>query len=222
VFIPEEVRKNKLSPKSELMIFLGYRGHHSNMIFMRSPNNVVFTAATALFDEHMFHKCDKTKVPPVTRIQGEQEQEGPSLEVEFGNSENSEPSTPPPLFLPSDNDDPHDDAGPQHQPYAPPPPGDAPGGAPGPGPRRSGRERTKPIKEGNVYPPGTSTDTDLRKKLPFVSILESTPNSSDDSSDTVNSDPAIAKLAAEGGASWYNYLLSKAVPYDELPDPLYV
>jgi len=34
------------------MTFLGYcDGHESNMMFMRAPNNVIFTAATALFDE---------------------------------------------------------------------------------------------------------------------------------------------------------------------------
>ena len=35
VLIPEKVRNNKLSPKSELMVFLKFRlGHKSNMMFM--------------------------------------------------------------------------------------------------------------------------------------------------------------------------------------------
>jgi len=68
VFIHKDLQANKLSPKSELMTFLGYcDGHESNMMFMHAPNNVIFTAATALFDEHLFPKCAKHKVPPVTR-----------------------------------------------------------------------------------------------------------------------------------------------------------
>ena len=48
VHIPPETRKNKLAPKSELMIYLGVApGGHGN-IFMRLPNNVVFTSAPAV------------------------------------------------------------------------------------------------------------------------------------------------------------------------------
>ncbi len=39
-----------------------------------------------------------------------------------------------------------------------------------------------------------------------------------ESSDTIENDPAIAKMAAEGGALWYHYLLSKAIPYDGFPN----
>ncbi|PIL22579.1 hypothetical protein GSI_15268 [Ganoderma sinense ZZ0214-1] len=45
VFLPPEVRKNKLSPKSELMIYLGVGAGNHNHKFMRLPNNVIFTAA---------------------------------------------------------------------------------------------------------------------------------------------------------------------------------
>ncbi|PIL36552.1 hypothetical protein GSI_00241 [Ganoderma sinense ZZ0214-1] len=51
VFLPPEVCKNKLSPKSELMIYLGVGAGNHNHKFMRLPNNVIFTAAQALFDE---------------------------------------------------------------------------------------------------------------------------------------------------------------------------
>jgi len=88
VFIHKDLRKNKLSPKSELMIFLGYRfGHESNMRFMRSPNNVLFYGTTALFDETMFPKCSKSKVPPVTKIRDKTKKSGdePSVvNLEFG------------------------------------------------------------------------------------------------------------------------------------------
>ncbi|EIM91169.1 ribonuclease H-like protein, partial [Stereum hirsutum FP-91666 SS1] len=53
VFLHEDVRKNKLAPKSELMTYLGTSdGGHGN-IFMRE-NNSMFTAAHALFDENLF------------------------------------------------------------------------------------------------------------------------------------------------------------------------
>jgi len=62
------------------MTFLGYRdGQESNMMFMRAPNNIIFTAAMALFDERLFPKCAKHKVPPVTQIQ---EHEEPEISIE--------------------------------------------------------------------------------------------------------------------------------------------
>ena len=57
VFLPPETRKNKLSPKSELMIYLGVGAGNHKFKFMCLKNNVIFTAAQALFDEHMFPKC---------------------------------------------------------------------------------------------------------------------------------------------------------------------
>ena len=36
---------------------------------MRAPNNIVFTAAQAIFDESMFPKCPMSKVRPSTRLQ---------------------------------------------------------------------------------------------------------------------------------------------------------
>ena len=57
VFLPEEVRVNKLVPKLELMTFISFADGVKGYLFMRSPNNVVFTAVKALFDEQMFPKC---------------------------------------------------------------------------------------------------------------------------------------------------------------------
>jgi hypothetical protein len=57
VFLPEDVRSNNLSPRSELMTFIGIVEGTKGYIFMRSPNNVVFTAIQALFDETLFLKC---------------------------------------------------------------------------------------------------------------------------------------------------------------------
>jgi hypothetical protein len=57
VFLPEDMQSNNLSPRSELMIFIGIVEGTKGYIFMRSPNNVVFTAIQALFDETLFPKC---------------------------------------------------------------------------------------------------------------------------------------------------------------------
>ena len=57
VFLPEEVHVNKLNPKSELMTFLGYPQGTKGYLFMRGPNNVLFVAVQALFNETLFPKC---------------------------------------------------------------------------------------------------------------------------------------------------------------------
>ena len=57
VFLLEEVRTNKLNPKSELMTFTGYPTRTKGYLFMRSPNNVLYTAVQALFDETLYLKC---------------------------------------------------------------------------------------------------------------------------------------------------------------------
>jgi hypothetical protein len=57
VFLPEDVQSNNLSPRSELMTFIGLVEGTKGYIFMRSPNNNVFTAIQALFDETLFPKC---------------------------------------------------------------------------------------------------------------------------------------------------------------------
>ena len=57
VFLPEEVFVNKLNPESKLMIFLGYPQGTKGYLFMRGPNNMLFTATQALFNETLFPKC---------------------------------------------------------------------------------------------------------------------------------------------------------------------
>ena len=136
---------------------------------MRPPNNTVFTAATALFDERLFPRCaSKNKVPPVTQIQDSEE---PEILIETESVPDDDvgaPFTPPhdTFIPPRDDESSHDDDEPQRPPRTQPqhPRDDAPGGAqcgqdP---PRRSERERKGTRKDGNVYLPGTSTDTDRR------------------------------------------------------------
>jgi hypothetical protein len=53
VHLPDEIRKGKLQPKSQLMIYLGISaGSEHNYLFMR-PNNVLYTSTHAIFDEHL-------------------------------------------------------------------------------------------------------------------------------------------------------------------------
>jgi hypothetical protein len=56
VFLPEEVRQNKLAPKSELMTFISYADGVKGYLFMRSTN-YVFTAVKALFNENIHSRC---------------------------------------------------------------------------------------------------------------------------------------------------------------------
>ena len=70
MYLPENVQTNKMAPKSELMVYIGVApGNESNFLFMRSPNNVLFTSAHALFDEACFPHCAKpTCMQPTAQI----------------------------------------------------------------------------------------------------------------------------------------------------------
>ena len=203
VFIHKDLQVNKLSPKLELMTFLGFHDdRQSNLMFMHPPNNVIFMAATALFDGRLFPKCaKKSRVPPVTQIQ---EPEEPEIIIDtesVPDDDSGAPFIPPHDYIPpKDDESSHDNDEPLSPPKSPPPqPHDAPGGGPsGKGPQDgSGRERKPTKKEGNVYPPGTSTDTDRRKRLWRYSTT-SVPNSGQ-SSNTAEGDLGHAKLGEHCG-----------------------
>lgn len=68
VFVPSDIRKNKLSPKAELMTYIGQSDHGN--LFMRAPNNVVFTSSHAEFDEEFFPKCPDNKGKTPEHLQG--------------------------------------------------------------------------------------------------------------------------------------------------------
>ena len=63
-----DVRVNKLAPRAEVMIFLGYTSGTKGFKFMRKPNNVIFHGVTAVFDEHMFPSCPDNISPGSTHI----------------------------------------------------------------------------------------------------------------------------------------------------------
>jgi len=60
VHLLAEVRKDKLSPRGELMIFLGYPDSVKDYLFMQLPNNILFKGTTVVFNEEMMSKCTKT------------------------------------------------------------------------------------------------------------------------------------------------------------------
>jgi len=58
-----------MTPKAELIIFLGMHSGGKGYIFMRGPNNIIFSAAHATFDESLFPRCSKRTLQNNTRLQ---------------------------------------------------------------------------------------------------------------------------------------------------------
>ena len=69
VFIPAKTHANKLSPKSELITYLGTAPGGKGWMFMCRPNNIIFTTTQAIFDVSMFPKCPLMKLHANTRLQ---------------------------------------------------------------------------------------------------------------------------------------------------------
>ena len=90
VFLPEEVHTNKLNPKSELMTFIGYPARTKGYLFMRSPNNVLYTAVQALFDETLYLKCPDMCQPGFTPLMPPVGFEGESSNISPDDGENDD------------------------------------------------------------------------------------------------------------------------------------
>ena len=62
-----EVYANKLTPRSELMIFIGYEDNGYKFI-RHTQENVIFCSTQAIFDEEHFPKCpsshSREQMPP--------------------------------------------------------------------------------------------------------------------------------------------------------------
>lgn len=161
VHIPEERRVNKLSPKSELMVYIGHTEGIKAYTFMRLSKNTVYTGATALFDENMFPKCETTKKRGFTRLEEPVEQHGsPPKPTPFDGDDGDTPHRPPPSTPMEVSQGPDEGLAPPRQPeHTSPSPApvpeqeDVPAATPQPQPlpRRSGRERRIPSRPGNVY-----------------------------------------------------------------------
>ena len=69
VHLHEDVQANKMAPKSELMVYLGVApGNDVNYLFMRSPNNVLFISAHAIFDKVQFPRCAIKCTQPAAQL----------------------------------------------------------------------------------------------------------------------------------------------------------
>jgi len=193
VFLHKEQRKNKLSPRSELMTFIGFDPNTDKvMMFMRSPNNVIFRAQKALFDEELFPRCQKkNQIPQSSRYSPPKEY--PTFDIGRGRDQSNEDFPYPPFpkemsdkrspvpaqSLPSPMPGPSSPRTPRRQDstddetrggyQTPPEQMQPPVAHPPPAPRKLGRTRKPAEKPGNIYKPGTIADKDHRRALPVNS-----------------------------------------------------
>ena len=67
MYLPNEVCTNKLTPHSELMIFIGYKDNSYRFIH-HTQGNVIFCSTQAIFDEGHFPRCPlshpREQMPP--------------------------------------------------------------------------------------------------------------------------------------------------------------
>jgi len=67
VYLPSEVHTNKLTPCSELMIFIGYEDNGYRFI-CHTQENAIFRSTQAIFDEGHFPRCpsshSREQIPP--------------------------------------------------------------------------------------------------------------------------------------------------------------
>ena len=182
VYLPEAVRANKLSPKSEMMTFLGFPEGGKGYLFMRSPNNVLFTAHTATFDETYFPKCPDSKVPRGNTRTGdrpsEKQKQKPSDYPPPESGDEGDEDDIPRRFptqrgnQPRPGNNPRADSPPPQPPVQPQAPQQAPRGrargqrgAPPPAPvRRSSRVRNPATRPDNTYGERNPTDVEKMKQ----------------------------------------------------------
>ena len=178
VFIPEEKRQNKLSPKAELMTYLGMSDGVKGFLFMRS-NTALFVGTQATFDEALFPRCpDSTRrqhVPvgedfPLRDDDPADPQDPPQESGDMPSDDDEDfppppPAAPAPPFPPQRGpDDDDDDQNRQDPPHdrrdqtpeaAPPAPkrgkGHKKSGPPPEPTRKSTRVRTQVSRPDNAY-----------------------------------------------------------------------
>jgi hypothetical protein len=167
VFIPAEVRENKLAPRSELMTYLGNHPGGKGWIFMRGPNNIIFSAAQATFDESLYPKCPKASVRPYTRLQTPAPVtphpchcDDGNCQVPHGEDNDQNETSPVTRTSKGKGKERARDANPEETsapaPRSPSPKPVEPVSLPKPmhppvQPRRSQREKKVPVKPGNIY-----------------------------------------------------------------------
>jgi hypothetical protein len=187
VHIPEARRANKLSPKSEPMIYIGHTEGIKAYKFMRGTNQV-YTSNTALFDETIFPRCDKQRVRGTTRL-NEPIGNQPPIDAEDDQSktqpipsgtDDDQPSYHTPKIRHKRESAPDHDGGTEtpDQSTAPLPPPTDTEQIPL---RRSDRQRKIPTRPGNVYGDNrhpTKIIKDVERSSKWKQMVENQPGSS--------------------------------------------
>src|SRR6201984_1837554 len=238
VHIPKKIRNNALSPKSELMIYLGHTEGIKAFTFMRTKNNTVFTSATALFDEDVYPKCPKSRMRGTTRVDEPLIDQPPHDPYEDTTSDGEDDSIQPSSIkkeapapeLERVPEEPPEESVDEPSECAPSPP------PPAPQPRRSQRNKRVPTHPGNVYGESrhpANIERDVRRTRTWKQMTESGPSrpgesstsepipqgkSSPDAQSENSPEPDedevedLLRLQREGGVKYLDYLLAKAVP----------
>src|SRR6266702_2320040 len=244
VHIPEARQVNKLSPKSELMVYLGRGPGMKANIFMRTPNTL-FYSDKALFDEMLFPRCppgqSKGKPNGVTQLDKPAPKE---QSLEDDTTPGDDDYTPPEPPIGGSAPQPAGAGSPQALPSPPDP-------VPGPSqPRRSTRVRRPLTRPENVYgerPPTmiirdiaqtrtwrhltgdqlvssrlrSRQDQRMPGEIPEQS--DSGPPSAESENPHTSEDKVdqqlLTHLAQEGGVKFLDLLLAKAVPLVDLESP---
>ena len=164
------------------MTFLGYTSGVKGFKFMRKPNNVIFQAVTALFDEFMFPYCPDNKSPGHTHIRREYPSEDNIPPEEGGWFDGG---AYPPHFpnIPAGNVPPAVQPGPQNPPL--PPASQRPQGAPQPPLQPPAQQRPAAPQRPWLEPGLTSQERDEAYRYALLRDPATAPLASD--SDTWNS-----------------------------------
>jgi hypothetical protein len=234
VHLPDETRKGKLQPKSQLMVYLGVSaGSEHNYLFMH-PNNALHTSAHAIFNKHLFSKCSGARPhKPVSHVPYNPHKHTPNrhesdLEVIDDDVVSQDPPRQPPVVqLPVRTPSP---APPATPPPLPPAPVTPPCSHPppvGPPPLRRGeQEHRAPFRPGNIYGEHGQPSKQV-KEIEHEStwkrlIGEEPPKALDTPNipsglppSLIPSEDNVDRLTREGGDSFTSYLCSCAIPYAE-------
>ena len=90
VFIPKEIRKDKLSPKAEPMTFIGYENGSKAYKFMRKDNSI-FIGVKAIFNENSYPRSENpTDKQSPTGIQDLWADENPNIDDGSDNDSDSQ------------------------------------------------------------------------------------------------------------------------------------
>ena len=232
VHIPKETCSNALSPKSELMVYLGHTKGIKAYTFMRTTNNTLFTSTTALFDETLFPKCNTACIRGTTHVQLPPDSQSP-----FDASEDTTPGDfNDPLLSKKESKVLLPDKAPV-VPDPEPAPVLAPAPPPAPEPvslRRSVQLRKIPTCPGNIYGEArhpTEIERDIMQRRTWTRMTDPTPGPSKTPMPGETTPSALSEtlqpeseeedkvddilyLIRKGGVKFLDYLLAKAVPLD--------